>query len=86
MSPKTPQERLREILTPQMRAVELAKICGVKRQAVDRWQRDGRPEPHLRPAIEAATGIPEEDWMTEEELAQREHAIEAARAKSGEAA
>lgn len=69
-----------------MRAVELAKICDVTRQAVDRWQRDGRPEPHLRPAIEAATGIAADDWMTDEEREQRDASLSAARAKSNEAA
>lgn len=54
----------------EMSQSDLAKSLGVKQPSVSEWVRmNTRPESHLRKAIERLLGIPENDWMTDAELA-----------------
>ncbi|MDB4946211.1 MAG: hypothetical protein JWP97_5745 [Labilithrix sp.] len=65
-------EALRAALDPTTQTAwsqsALARALGVKQPSVSEWVRmRARPESHLRKAIERLLGIPEVDWMTDDE-------------------
>lgn len=66
---------------------KLGKILGVSQSAVSQWKTGrAKPEPDLRPLIEALTGIPAASWYTADELARIERVRAAVEAGKAEAA
>lgn len=54
----------------------LAALLGVTKPAIGYWLKGtSRPEPHLRAAIEAITGIPAGDWDKDEERKQYQETL-----------
>lgn len=54
----------------------LAALLGVTKPAIGYWLKGtSRPEPHLRAAIEAITGIPASDWDKDEERKQYQETL-----------
>ena len=69
---------LREMVAPRHRITQsrIAKLCDVSQQAVSGWLCGrSRPAEHLRPLLEAWTGIPVEAWLTDEERRAKDRVL-----------
>ena len=62
--------RLRELFKPTLTQKDLADRLGVTQQAIPQWIKGtSKPDPLCRKKLERVLGIPEEAWLTDDELA-----------------
>lgn len=68
--------KLRELTEPPaLSLAEIARRCGVSREAVRKWALgQAKPDSTNRKILEAVVGIPENDWMDDDERARLEQA------------
>lgn len=70
-------EKLKAWLCKHSSQSDVGRKLGVSQPTVSAWVSGRtRPEPHLRDALQALTGIPVSEWEQPEEREQRNAAIE----------